>query len=926
MLELGPIAFASPWMLAAAAVLPLVWLLLRIMPPSLTRIAFPAVVLMFGLKPTERTPARTPWWLVALRMLILALALLGLARPLLNADQADHEGPLLMILDNGWAASTQWPARVAAARDIIAAADRRGRPVALVTTAPDPAGAAESTTAFAAAREVLARLDDLAPRPWPADRAATTAALGKVTFPASLETVWISDGVDDQGRAALLDFARGHGPVSVLHGEAPTLILDEPQRTLSEGGLNRIEFTVRRIAGSQRAKPEAAQVVRILDGSAAMLAQVTVPLSSGAATGQGAISLPSELANRIARFDIDGVASAGSVVLADDRWQRRPVGVVAGTTDATATPLLDDAFYIAQALGRSAEVRTGRIADLLARPLSMIAVPSNTRLTEDELAAVTEWISRGGLLVRFAGPRLTPDEPLIPVALRAGGRSLGGAMSWIEPMGLGEFPDASPFRGLAIPDDVKIRSQVLAEPSPDLPDKTWAKLADGTPLVTANRRDAGWIVFFHVAATPDWSNLPLSGLFIGMLGNLLDMSQGVSDDRVETAATLAPVATLDGFGRLAPPSPTTSAIAVEDFAKATPTPATPPGLYEAANNRAALNLPPSLDTVRAIANWPTGVPTRSFAALESERDLKPWLLLAALILCLADLVIGFVLRGLLRIPLAAQTATAAIVVAAIGLSPSPGSAQTRAADTPIEPTTAAAVLHTRLGYVVSGRGDLDRVVQSGLSELTRVLASRTSSEMEHPDGIDLSKDDVSSERLMPYPLLYWRIAPDQPLPSTKAAGALSQYMRGGGVILFDAPDHIGALGGGEDGAASSRLSEIVARLDMPPLTDMNAEHVLTRSFYLLEGLPGRYLDSRVFVERGTTANDAVSTVIIGGNDWAAAWARDANGLPIYPVVPGGEAQREAAYRAGVNIVMYALTGNYKADQVHIPAIMQRLTQ
>ena len=124
----------------------------------------------------------------------------------------------------------------------------------------------------------------------------------------------------------------------------------------------------------------------------------------------------------------------------------------------------------------------------------------------------------------------------------------------------------------------------------------------------------------------------------------------------------------------------------------------------------------------------------------------------------------------------------------------------------------------------------------------------------------------------------------------------------------------------------SMNSEIIARLDMPPLTDMAADHVLTRSFYLLEGLPGRYIGGRVFVERGNSANDAVSTVILGGNDWAAAWARDANGLPLYPVMPGGEPQREMAYRAGVNIVMYALTGNYKADQVHIPAIMQRLTQ
>jgi hypothetical protein len=73
-------------------------------------------------------------------------------------------------------------------------------------------------------------------------------------------------------------------------------------------------------------------------------------------------------------------------------------------------------------------------------------------------------------------------------------------------------------------------------------------------------------------------------------------------------------------------------------------------------------------------------------------------------------------------------------------------------------------------------------------------------------------------------------------------------------------------------------------------------------------------------------NDGVSSIIIGANDWASAWAVDDNGRPISAVVPGGARQREMAYRFGVNLVMYAFTGNYKADQVHVPAILERLGQ
>ena len=146
------------------------------------------------------------------------------------------------------------------------------------------------------------------------------------------------------------------------------------------------------------------------------------------------------------------------------------------------------------------------------------------------------------------------------------------------------------------------------------------------------------------------------------------------------------------------------------------------------------------------------------------------------------------------------------------------------------------------------------------------------------------------------------------------------------MVIFDAPGQPGALGGGSDGAIKERLETILGGLDIPPMMPLNEEHVLNRSFYLMHGLPGRYADGGVLVERNSTANDGVSSVIIGGNDWAGAWAKDANGVPMYATIPGGEAQREQAFRAGVNLVMYALTGNYKSDQVHLPAIMQRLKQ
>src|SRR3546814_11140352 len=85
MLTLGALSFASPWLLAALAALPVLWWLLRLIPPAPRRQSFPAIRLLMDLSPREETPERTPHWLLMLRLLLAALIILGLARPILDA-------------------------------------------------------------------------------------------------------------------------------------------------------------------------------------------------------------------------------------------------------------------------------------------------------------------------------------------------------------------------------------------------------------------------------------------------------------------------------------------------------------------------------------------------------------------------------------------------------------------------------------------------------------------------------------------------------------------------------------------------------------------------------------------------------------------------------------------------------------------------
>ena len=259
-------------------------------------------------------------------------------------------------------------------------------------------------------------------------------------------------------------------------------------------------------------------------------------------------------------------------------------------------------------------------------------------------------------------------------------------------------------------------------------------------------------------------------------------------------------------------------------------------------------------------------------------------------------------------------------------------AQVAAQEQP-DPRLIRAADEVALAYVVTGDPEIDEISAAGLRGISQVLAARTTVEPGAPIGLDLDQDDLS---LLTF--IYWPVTDDQPSPSPRAYVRLNHFLRSGGMILFDTRDGDIAGLGGPDGAAA--LQRLAAPLDIPPLAPVPRDHVLTRSFYLLQDFPGRYQGRDIWAEAppaDTAAaegvpfrnlNDGVSPVIIGGNSWAEAWALDENGLPMFSVGSGldGERQREMANRFGVNLIMYVMTGNYKSDQVHVPALLDRLRQ
>ncbi|WP_158809499.1 DUF4159 domain-containing protein [Beijerinckia sp. L45] len=928
-----PLAFTIPLALAALAGLPVLYVLLRVTPPRPRRIPFPPLKLILDLKPKDETPANTPWWLLVLRLVIACAIILAMAGPIWNPLSVGGAGagPLLLVMDDGWPAAPSWDRRVIAAAQRIEAARQNSQVVAVAAMSD-----AGKDVVPVDAPKALERLRALKPVPYTPDRLAELPAIERfVAAHPKTSTVWIADGLE---RGNARSFADGLSALPVdttlVADGAPSVALTGPQN--DSGAL---DVRVLRSANGGLGQG----FVRALDLKGLTIGQAPFTFGTENET-KARFDLPIELRNDIARLEIVGGHSAGTVSLLDARWKRRRVGIVSGETADTAQPLLAPNYYLVKALSPFADVHEAKpgavdpIGALLDEHVSVLILADIGTISGAMRDRLSQFVDGGGMLVRFAGTRLSAAaDDLVPVRLRRGGRVLGGSLSWETPKKLAAFEPPSPFVGLKVPNEVTISRQVLAEPDTGLPGKTWAQLSDGTPLVTADIRGKGRVVLFHVTADTTWSNLPISGLFVDMLRKIVAMSGDARTDITADAApapvaskveTVAPSRSLDGFGTLGPPPPT-----------AKPVPTTfagvssidhPSGFYGAAESLLAVNALAPNDRIPAATFAGLRFRTAPLQAAEPV-DLRPWLIGTAFLLFVLDSLASLWLAGKLpRLPRRAVPAALALMLAGFALVPAPTPAHAASPATEISPRDMASALQTRLAYVVSGDARVDEISKQGLSTLSATLTNRTSLNAGEPVGIDPAKDDLAF-----YPLLYWPVVAGVPQPSPAATAKIAAFMRQGGTIVFDTRDALSTRSSGPPTAETAWLRQLLADVDVPELEPVPPSHVVTKTFYLLDAFVGRYASGQTWIEAlppaiGDTANrparsgDGVSPIIVTGNDLASGWAGDEYGEALYPLVPGDPRQHEMALRGGVNLVMYTLTGNYKADQVHVRDLLERL--
>jgi hypothetical protein len=765
-----------------------------------------------------------------------------------------------------------WAARRDAALQVVASAEQAKRGVSVLATARDASNATPRVQGVMPAVQAAQMLAAMVPEPWPVDRAGAARALRGATG----DVVYLADGITD---------GPGFGAfMTALH----------PSRILSDGVVATLLAAPRLLANGELA-------VRLAAGgrSGRVLAETAtgdVLASAAFADDEAHLALPVAVRNAVVRLVLTGPASVGGTLLLDNTARGGMVGLLAGAGNAEA-PFLGSLYYVRRAVPVGSETITGDVAALLAAKVNVI-IAADAPFNDTQIQALRGFINRGGVLIRFAGP-LTADAPdsLAPDVLLAGDRRLGGALTWSAPQSLAPFAAASPFAGLPADTGVSVSRQILADPTQLSPGTVWASLHDGTPLVLGRQMGAGYLVSVLTSANAAWSNLALSGLYPAMLGRLVQLAQGAPP---KPDAPLPLTQALNGFGGLETAAGTAS-VTARELPDLMVSPEHPPGLYGGGAAMLALNMGGHVPPVVAAA-LPGAV---AFDGAAAPLPFGPWLLAAAVVMLAVDLIISLLLRGLLRLRGAVAVALLLLV----------GAGHANAQD---------AALGTTLGYVLTGDAATDQITADGMSYLSALVSAHTSAQLGAPVGLTPGVDDISL-----YPMIYWPVLPGSAAPSAAACEALVSYMQHGGLLVIDTPGgDAGAAGSGAGFApgAADAVQRDTACLNLPQLQPLTTDNVLAHCFYIVPDFPGRFVGAPVLIANEAARDaDGVSPVIMAQNDWVGAWARDNAGNPEQTPLPGGDDQRILADRFGTNLVIYALTGSYKADQASLPALLNKLS-
>lgn len=912
--------FLNPSLLWFLLLLPSLWALFKIKPPKAIEQSFPPIHFLYALKTTTQNRHYTPWWLMILRLLICACLIIGLAQPVFymhDFKTTSSEKPILLMIDNGWSSSPQWPQFIQVARQILIQANQNHTSVDLLLTAHNQDNQPLALLHTKKPIDLINQLDILHPFPWPVDHQETASLLQKLSLSKSYQKIYyLSDSTTYDVHHPLKTIVQNLPPIYEIR---PQSFVDTPNSFLLRKPIQSANQFVQPI--EILPKPITQTIhIQIYDQQNNLISSIEKNIPPKTSHSEVTFELPKVIQQKIKFITINPLLSAGSIYFLN-REKTKPVIGLLQNSNTADTPFTGSLYYLKNALVPLGTVREDSLQNLFTQAVSILITPDTVFTDHNTITSLQKWLKQGGILIRFSGPVLAnyltnqsqsiTKDPFLPLPLSGDIRVSEGEMTWEKPQNIQEFSNHSPFFGLTIAKNITVNKQILPQSQNKLHDYSWAQLQDGTPLVTHRAVGKGQIIFFHIDSTTTWSNLPLSGLFISMLERLIALSS--TDILPHQTTPLHLLKIIDQQGIVQTPKKSIAKTNLTQLYQTFPSPLHPPGIYGDYQSHYGLNLGNTLPSFK-IAD-PIGK-VITFKTAFSTHAIGNDLILFSFLLLLIDMILKL-------LSLSNQKYNKTFIIflfLTITLFNSPHSVQAQ----PI-PQSA---LHIKLAYILTDHPLVDQLSKEGLEGLSQFISQKTTLHLAGPDGVNPVKDDIRY-----YPLLYWPITKDiQTDPQRDKA--LNSYLNHGGILVLDTqghdpessiepihPDHFA----GEASGHQTALKKATENLAIPALSLLSDQHIISKSFYILHDFPGQYDAMPVWISQSEpSVNDGVSSVIIGENNWAYAWASLINKNLMHGFFPNTERQRALSYHFGLNLVIYALTGNYKADQIHASTLIKRM--
>ena len=564
-------------------------------------------------------------------------------------------------------------------------------------------------------------------------------------------------------------------------------------------------------------------------------------------------------------------------------------------------------YYIKKAIKEDHNVFLNDLDNLLKENPSVIIFPESKKFDKKNRELILGWLNNGGLLIKFASNKSIYNKNIyfnsknIPPSIRY----LGGDLSWEKDLNIKAFSDNSIFRNILVPKNIVIKKQLIFSKMDQIGIKVLAQLEDETPLITMRKVGNGKVLLFHFTANNDWTNIPMSNIFVEFLSKALLLSKLQNSN---SSDTLQIKSQINGFGFLEDSTDIKSFESISLLKNAIPSENALPGVYDNKDLAITLNLSGKIITNNFNINTYKNFNIKSYYE-NNVYDYSSFFLILVMLMLLIDILISSSLKNnffLLKL-VRRKTNVLPFLLTFLIFSFLDNSKANEY------------INNTFLAYIKIDDQNRNDISRDGLNALKETLIRRTSVSPKGVVGIDINKDPIFY-----YPFIYWPIEDKFLNINEQAKIKIKNYFKSGGIVLFDILkfDRNTPL---INSKSYLLIKNFLMNIGVEDLNYIKNNHTISKSFYLLKKFPGRW-DNKILLVDNNDLNlkDGVNSIIIGFNDWAGAWALDNNKYPLFPVVPGGERQREIAYRFGINIMMYALTGNYKSDQVHSKSILNRI--